>query len=591
RLVRAYPELADGRFLVIADFEEPKHLELVRLIGVSDHARRFFDPRRGRPETGTGCLIFTSGSPRDAVVFSNESATQWYMKQDWRAYDLFMLSVHVPEEGLALSLTFRGGPAAEPLRTETTVPLRAGWTVVRLDLADIGEQIPLDDVRALRIALVGHDHPVEVRLDDLLLTSFRRTLLGDPEHRDKGLYVQRVGRRWRIGAKNDRTDFELTFARGQIIAWYDMHDDPYRLRNLVRGTSLGPTPVILEEGRIQPRGFAPLGEAVHSAIRILEMNPTRVVVACEWRFVRDAIRAGEPSDAAPVHRWVYTIYPSGQVYAAGEVTVAHGGWRAGKLGLAVGAWAPPNDPPSADVFGPESGGGASPDDVPPHAVLRYGAEGAALLFVPRNAERLRVVREGNALSANPITEAASAGPGGKPEAESDKGLSSETLTLLAEGIGRPVGDGRVRWRAHLVLTRGRALAPEEAARRAREYRTPPMPRLEVGAFSTIRDDRGGEAQGFDPVGGCYVIQPDEGRIRLYLDPRTGPRYSPVLVIPNPQGRQAWVYVDNLIERNVSVTPRGELVFQLPGEIRRRTVVEALFRLPEQQVPSTLTPPP
>src|SRR5262245_38803462 len=43
RLIRVYPELNSGRFAVIADFEDARHIDLFQLIGVSDTAKAVLD--------------------------------------------------------------------------------------------------------------------------------------------------------------------------------------------------------------------------------------------------------------------------------------------------------------------------------------------------------------------------------------------------------------------------------------------------------------------------------------------------------------------------------------------------------------------
>ena len=62
RLMHTYPELASGRFAVIADFESPAHMELFQLIGVSNDARCTLSRKHGRKATGKHGLMFRAAS-------------------------------------------------------------------------------------------------------------------------------------------------------------------------------------------------------------------------------------------------------------------------------------------------------------------------------------------------------------------------------------------------------------------------------------------------------------------------------------------------------------------------------------------------
>ncbi len=46
RLMAAYPTLKSGRFAAIADFEDPRQMELVQLVSVSREAMQAFDAER-----------------------------------------------------------------------------------------------------------------------------------------------------------------------------------------------------------------------------------------------------------------------------------------------------------------------------------------------------------------------------------------------------------------------------------------------------------------------------------------------------------------------------------------------------------------
>lgn len=555
--MQVYPELQSGRFLIIADFEDPKYMELFQLISVSDEAKCVLDGKGGRAETGRGCLQFTAGSPSDTVVINNTAATNWYLKRDWRPYDLLMMNIHSPKRNLAAEITIAGGPPDERLAAHASISLQQGWNAVRLDLAEIGERIPLDDVQEIRLAVTGAAKPVELCFDDILLTGYREDLFGDSHDREAGLYVQRVGRRWKIGAAGPDADFEMTFANGQIVEWYNVAADPYRLRNLIRGTTLGPSPIVLAPPGAEEGDFSKLGENVVVRSRIVEMNAVRTVVTCEWRFVDDRESAQGGLDHRPLQRWVYAIYPSGQVYVAVKATARTESGETLPLGFAVTLASAPEDELETYVSARADSAGAQ--QTPAYATARSKPHDAFLLYVMDDAGRpMR------------ITESA---PGTDPTS-----ASTERVSFIAVGDG-PEGDVET-WASHILLGSASVITDEEALARALDYASPTAPRLELGSFVSVDGDDSGST-GFDPTSGCHVIAPDRGRVRFVIDGGERPRFSPVFQIISPDNHEAWVYVDHLIFDRVARDAQGNLIFQLPGMVGKLTLVEVLFRRPER----------
>ena len=519
RLVQVYPELASGRFLVIADFEDERQMELFQLIGVSPSARCVLAPNRGRRDTGSAGLSFVSGSPNDTVVINNTYAREWYLKRDWRQYELLMMSVFAPQRGLSLSITAAGGTPGDRLAAETSVPLIRGWNVLRMDLAEIGEQIPIDDVQELRLSLYGAEKTVEVRIDDIILAGYRDDLLGDSNSREGGLYVQRVGRRWRIGAGKAGGDFEITFANGQIVEWFNMAADPYRLYNLVRGETLGPNPV--------PAGGRTPGQPVAARSRIVEMSPVRVVLQAEWYVTGDP--AGE-TGAAPFRRWLYTVYPTGQLYVRSEAAQRDANGRALRVAIAV----TPEAPWHTSVVSPSRETDAG--RVPAYATARGGPAKAFLLFA---------IHDKRPASMNVV---------------------SRDVVEMTATVDRSA-DAVEQWTTHLLLGAADQVTDEEAQARALAYVTPRPCELEVGSFV---------ADGFDPGSGCHVIAPDRGLVRFIVDPSKHVVFSPVFEVLTRPEQDVWVYVDHLIHKQVSRDGEGHAIFQLPIKPGRPTLVEVLL---------------
>ncbi len=576
RLMAAYPDLSSGRFAVIADFEDPKHMEIFKLISVSPKARCVLGGRRGRAETGRGCIDFTTGSPDDAIVINNDRAANWYLKRDWRDYDLLLLSVRSPKPDLTAEVVISAGPVARPMAVHAEIPLQRGWNLVRLDLAEVGERIPLDDVRDLRFSVSGARKPVKLTLDDIILTGSREDLFGDSQDRSGAMYVQRAGRRWNIGVGGR---FELTFANGQIVRWHNLEADPYRVRNLVQGTTLGPSLVIVDRAGGEAADLNPFGGKVIARSRILEMSSVRTVVGCEWRFVGDP---EAPLDERLFHRWLYTIYPTGQVYVSVESSAIPAATPTSDLGLAVTlatgrdgdvqtdfqpgrgalgprAFLPTRPDPDADPRLPihsdrssstESGVSQNPAQTL-YASARIPAGDASLLYVPGNQPRLRELVE-----------------------ESDAGRRQVSFTALFDNGAAETES----WHCHLLLGTSTEVAPAEVSARATAYARPAGLRFELGSpVPPAQADTG--QTGFDPASGCYVITPDQGRVRFVIDGRGQPRFSPAFRVICRPDDEAWVYVNNLILKNIARDASGNLVFQLPGIVRSETTVEILFRRP------------
>ncbi len=546
RLMQAYPELQSGRFAVIADFEHQAHMELFQLIGVSEEARCVLDSKGGRAATGGRCVRFTSAVADDTVLIGNEVASNWYMKRDWRRYDLLLMSVRSPRPGLGIKVVISAGPIEQRLAVESTIALEAGWNVLRLDLAELGERIPLDDIRDMRLSLVGADKPTELHIDDILLTAYQREMLGDARAADGSLYVQQVGRRWKVGAAGR---FELTFSHGQIVDWYHLSSDPYRLRNLVRGTVLGPSPVVVADedggGASRPvTDFSSLGRVVKARQQIVEMSEVRVVVACEWHFVDDQT---DDVDTRPFQRWVYAIYPTGQIYVDIECTAATKTWSPPRLGLAVSL-------SREDDYETYAHSVATLDAPEPLRHVLYAtarsrqSDGAFLLFAMHDSHATpRMVKQ----------------------------VDSELhrLSFIATGP-RSAGDVQ-RWQCLLTLATSGEISGSQVGARVLDYTNPAKLDFQVGGPAAEIDEQV-PGQCFDAALGCYQLRPDAARLRFKIKGNRRARFSPAFCVEQSQGLDAWVYVNHLIFQAARRDSEGNLVFQLPGTITGETMVEVLL---------------
>lgn len=546
RLIAVHPELSGGRFSVIADFEDPRHAQLLSWSGVSPGARFTVDSTAGRRETGGTAVRLSASSPRDTLTISNDHATDWYMRRDWRGFDLLLLAVQAPTKS-SLRIEVTAGSGQDRRTSHTFVPLDRGWNQVRLDLADLAERVPIDDVRELRLGIADGERATELVLDDLILTASTEELFSDTSAGAHGLYARRVGRRLMIGA-TDR--FELVFAGGQIVGWYDLSSDPQRLENLVRGTALGPFPMAL-------RGPDGAPEAATGAInvwgatgtvaarqRLIEANLVRLRVEVEL----DSSEATR-GDGGRTHT-IYTIYRGGDIFVGGDWQLGSAG-STGNAGIGMGFAVASS---AACQFQVDSAAGACVG-----AKLACG-DGHSPLAIHWPSPSM----------ANPKTVD-----------------SVEGATMVAAAM--PVGaDGVSRFAARLQLAGPGPGSAGDESRTTDGSGPPAEPPSEEDAcvFRGIAIERGqplaasaltDRTSGFDPVDGCVHVEPADGTARLVIDRRKKSAIPLGFAAHLAADHDAWVYVDGLLfSRAVRVNPEL-LVFQVSAAPNARTVVEVLTR--------------
>ncbi len=539
RLLRAYPEIQNGRLLILADFEDEKQMGLFQLDSATNPGRLARDPKKGRTETGPGALAVQFIAPNESVVIASPREGDAFLKRDWRPYDLMMMAVSSPAAGLTLEIKIVGGAGDHAVTARTETALTAGWNLLRFDVSEIGEQVPLDDIQEIRLALSDPPGaPATLYFDDFLLAGNRRDMLGDSANQSGSLYVQNAGRHWNVGAGGR---FEISFCNGQITRWFNLAADPYRLQNLVRGTSLGPTPVLVGEGnRLAP---APrFRDALNVRQRILEMNEIRVVLEATW----ESGSVGKAAGQAASERWMYTIYPTGQIFVSADAVRPQGD-PSPQSALTINmAWMP-----SAPTihFGRSGGGQGSGESSQSaaFALARIAEADAALLFIPY-------------FDADPaqITD-----------------ISDATARTTSLVWSRNAATGSTNgWQCQLFLTSSSAIDEAQATSRANDYTQPGSIRIDVGRAQTGRMIR---SDGFDPGTGCFHVATDGNRARVIVEGKKRPVYSPAFQVNGDSRDQAWVYVNYLLHPGVVRGPQGDLLFQLPGTATKEVVVEPLFK--------------
>ncbi|MBI4580944.1 MAG: hypothetical protein HY718_14650, partial [Planctomycetes bacterium] len=334
RLVAAYPEDlgATRRFQVIADFEDPRQASLFRREPDGDAEAVGISTLRAQQETGVGALRISLLNATQQIVAADSPGASWGLHQDWAPYNLLLFSVFSPRDQGGLRFSIRSGMNRPLLYEHPRIFLKAGWNRIRVDLADVAEQVYLGDIREVRFWCDPLDSPVELFLDDIILADNSRELMAGKDHAPGELSVKAAGRRLVVTSAER---FELVFSRGRIRQWFDLASDRQRMHNLTGGGCMGPTPVLIgKDGSVQvdqPSQWARLGPLAESYQTLVEASPLRVVIHGEWRF-------GKPDspfdENAPYHRWVYSIYRGGEVYF--ECSGLIRGADATEVGMVVG---------------------------------------------------------------------------------------------------------------------------------------------------------------------------------------------------------------------------------------------------------------
>jgi len=547
RLVATYPELRAGRFALLADFESPTHFELFH--AVDDSGSSLIESTRAaQPSGSTGyALRWSASASSNGLLVNNDHATNWYLKRDWSAYDLLMFSVEAPRSHIRLGIEISAGAHPNVTTARTTWTLSQGRNVVRLDLAELGERIALDDVRQIKLHLPDVNDPPTLTLDDFLLTQDRESIMGDREATDASLFVFRQGRRWHVGAGGR---FELAFANGQIIGWFDRTRDPQRLENLVQGTVLGPD--WLDDDATagdRPREAAAL---VSTQTELLEANAVRVVIRTE-QTVSDT--RSQPPRPTSVNRWHYTVYPTGQIFVSAR-RGSSGGSHGMPIALVVSTGQPTTAVPMSRPIGGSTESELSDSEgYAPGALMRVGRHGAPLLFVPYF------------------------GSGGITWHERRSG---DVILSVVASSNEPTIEGATSTCAAVYLRLGgsEVFDASDALREAMWFRRAEELTPSVGTLTSSDDPCDFHGGGFNRTSGAYVYSPKENLVRVRSPDHSTGNPTPAFEISAVEGMNAWVYLGHRIHEPTAISPEGFLLFQLPRDLQPAEIIEVQLAGPE-----------
>ena len=530
---------------VLIDFETDQDLQLCRTVSVSGRAYCARTNRRAVSETGSYSLEFTLGAGRDELVIDETNAAQAALQRNWQDYDVLRLQVYSDRDVKHLRLIIRGGNKGTLSYVKEPIHLHEGWNRLRIDLYEVGQFLPLDEISTLRLSCPGVLNDLTLYLDDVVLESNREGLFGDWNGDDGRMFVLRQGRRLRVGAAKR---YELVFAHGQVVQWFDLEYDPSRIRDLLMDGPLGPSPIILpanyddDQDAEQSPDWADLGSRVVARQAVVEASDIRVVMDCYWTFIDGP---GQPLGNEPFHRWRYVLYPSGKVFVNIACSVRKGAWRAGHVGMAVCC----RPRTGLQVLAHRSG---LLDDPPDLVHVTYGA---AWNRSPRQPDLLFVVSDSRSA---PLIRRKDFADGSK-------------LGLVTSSSGSADADV-LEWAVMLNLWPS-TIAEEQFAQRALDYCYPANDFVEIGRL--ISGNPGDlDEDGYNESEGVYEVAPEGLAVRLRLSGEKYRRFRPAVRIADSAGLSAWVYANGEIVRDVGRDTNDQIIFEIPNEWDDQMIVEA-----------------
>lgn len=558
RMVRAYADLASGRFLIIADFEAVEQGAIFRLAVPTAAAYVGIVPERARPETGAGSLKARFAGEKQELIVEDSGQGNWTLPKDWSRFHLLLVSVYSPRMVAGFVLAVRSGTDKPRECVQRGLVLREGWNLLRIDIDDLAERIDVADVRQLRFGCPATDSPVDLYFDDMVLADNGRDVLGSPSGPPGDLYVRTEGRRIRVGAVER---FELAFSRGRITQWFDLGADPNRIHNLSGGGPVGPAPVWVAEDLDtatpldEESGWERFGVGVEAFQKLVEASAVRAIVWGEWRFGPPAAVTSAAGTEGPFCRWVYAVYPTGRVCFEFAGTAGAPGGTADRLGYVVSCAEGKGFRRS--VFSTAEGGGASSGTATTNGVLyhRDGTSQADLLFSFFRATTAPLAR---AIRHNEEPRMGTLFYGGSPS-------------------GIAVWAGMINVWPHDIDGLPQALPI------ATDYANP-MP-VTTDAGRLVPTDPGDlDNDGFNEARGHYTLEPDGNAVKVRLDGHRRMRFNPAFKIMDTADCDVWAYVDGLEIRPIARDADNNAIFQIPRVLDRETLVEVTTR--RKTAPST-----
>ncbi len=267
----AYPLLKYSSYLPLADFEKKWQLEdfqLFRDNGQKGRAKIFYTD--SPTATGLGAMgIFFASTDNYTLVFKP-------IIQNWHEYNILLCAIFCNQnsQDIAIEIIDQSGKTFTQRHQ-----LKRNWNKLTIDLISAKRRIDTEHIELVKFHFyqVGQ---TQIYVDDIILAKHLHVLAGQIDGKAGTLFVAKAGKRLRIGV-NKR--FELVFADGKIVGWYDLTTDKYRLNNLLPPNGLGPDIYqITSDGKFIPLPTGNTLLSVHTSI--LNINPRHIKIIADIYF-------------------------------------------------------------------------------------------------------------------------------------------------------------------------------------------------------------------------------------------------------------------------------------------------------------------
>lgn len=539
RLLKTYADLASKKFQVIADFESPQQGTLFRCEPAGNAGTAQISTKQARRETGVGALKMSLADSAQQVVAGGDVESDWALIRDWTPYHLLILSVFSPRPLNGFGFSVRSGTTVPLTFTHPPIALETGWNLIRADLGEMSDRVNLADVREVRFWCRPLESPVELYLDDVILTNNMQQVFGPSQPAAGELYVRAQGQRLLVGT-GER--FEIVLSNGLIRQWYDVSSNPAKTRSLTGGLPLGAAAVTLPKSA-NPAGWLDEvvgqltpGPQIKVVQTVEETSPLRVVIRTQWR----AETGENATEAAARRQCVYSIYRDGRIYV-------EAGGAIPEPGVACFCDADAGFKLTLVERPAEAAPGGAHD---PYALFARAARGQAdLLMVPYGFATGQTLH--------------------RPE--------DPRMCVL----WRPApGGDRLQFAAMIRVWPTDVDSAAQAMPMAADYRHPLPLLTDVGELQ--RTDPGDfDGDGFNEARGYFALQLAGSVAKVRVSGRRHLRFSPLFKVVDVADRDVWVYVDG---RQIETyrDSKGDVLFEVKGVISGEALVEVTSRAKESK---------
>ncbi len=306
--VRAYPDMATGNFMSLADFEDSsagrKASQQVEDFVIESAASVGAPALGGSIKYVTNITRTGAGAIEVVLPVGKELVFRNLGVHDLGGYTLLSLALYSQTLRDDLQVTLVSGGSTWTGHRTLVEP---GWNTVQIDIARLGSVsgFNIKDVRSIRIGFANAAMDIDFNLDDIMVINNRRDIPGAPA----GLRLGKSG-----------LDYSLApGGLGGALALSQSPDGLWRWGAAQPQVQMAAPGAGLKDAGEQ---LEPMGESKVGVVSLLECNSVRVRIASTWYFPS---RRGEwASSAVRRIRWGHTFYGDGRCIISVEINNAGG---------------------------------------------------------------------------------------------------------------------------------------------------------------------------------------------------------------------------------------------------------------------------